>query len=128
MVPVQSEAQVQELVCDYIRLTYPGLIFNSDGAGNNLSYTQAAKNTRLRSSSGYPDLFIACPRGKYHGLFLELKRADARVFLKNGRLSTDPHIVAQEAVLQALQDAGYAADFAIGLDEAVTKLDWYMKQ
>lgn len=121
-----TEADVQLAVCNYLRLKYPSVIFNSDGAGNYVSRATAAKNTMLRSSSGYPDLFIAEPRGRYHGLYLELKRDGTRVFLKDGSLSTDSHIVKQEAMLQALQDKGYAADFAIGLTEATDKIDWYL--
>lgn len=126
-IEVSSEADIQLAVCDYLRAKYPLIIFNSDGAGNNVSHATAARNTLLRSSNGYPDLFIAQPRGRYHGLFLELKRDDATVFLKDGSLSSSERIVRQHAMLQALQDRGYAADFACGYDEAVEKIDIYMR-
>lgn len=123
-----AEAVVHRQVCDYLRMKYPHAIFNSDGAGQHQTKTQAGMAKMLRSHSGYPDLFIAEPYGKYHGLFLELKRDGARVFLRDGSLSTDPHIVKQEAMLDALQRRGYAADFAIGYEEACTKIDWYFNQ
>lgn len=123
-----TEAQLQEDVCAYIRLRYPDTIFNSDGAGNNVSRAQAGRNKMLRSDSGYPDLFVSEPRGKYHGLYLELKREGVTVFLKDGSLSTDEHIRKQEHMLDRLQQRGYAADFAIGFDEATAKIDWYFRQ
>lgn len=122
-----SEAQLHEQVCAFIRLTWPQVIFWSDGSGNNLSRVQAARNTLLRSSAGIPDLFVAAPRGRYHGCFLELKRADKSPYLKTtGKLSTEPHIQQQAQVLQALADAGYWANFCVGYDEAVRLLRWYM--
>lgn len=121
-----TEADLQLAICDYIRLKYPGAIFNSDGAGNNVSMAQAGRNTRLRSDRGYPDLFIAEPRGKYHGLYLELKREGTRVWLRNGQLADDEQIRLQEHMLERLQQRGYAGDFAIGYKEAVDKIDIYM--
>lgn len=121
------ESIVHEQVCNYIRAKYPNVIFNSDGAGNNLSRAQAGMAKMLRSVPGFPDLQIPEPRGGYHGLFLELKREGVRVFLEDGSLSTNRHIVEQEHMLDLLQRHGYAADFAIGYDEAVSKIDWYMK-
>jgi hypothetical protein len=120
-----TEAVVQRQVCQHIRFFYPTAIFNSDGAGNYLSRAQAGMNKVLRSSSGYPDLFIAEPRGQYHGMFLELKRDGIPIYLKNGDLTSNPHVRAQAEILAQLRARGYWADFAVGADEAKELIDAY---
>ena len=58
---------------------------------------------------GFPDNFIAEPRGKYHGLFIELKRT------KN---STSRKGKEQREWIKALNEKGYKAEFAFGAEEA----------
>lgn len=124
---VPLEYVVHQMVCKYIKAKYPNAVFNSDGAGQNQTSKFArGQATMLRSSRGYPDLFLAVPKGTFHGLFLELKRENASVYLKNGTLSTNEHIQEQAEVLQKLVNAGYYADFGIGFDDAIKKIDWYM--
>ena len=78
--------------------------------------------------SGWPDLFIAAPRGSFHGLFIELKRDGASPFKKTGELRADKHINKQADVLTRLRVAGYAAEFAVGFDAAKRLIDDYMNQ
>lgn len=121
------ESVVHRQVCDYVRLKWPDAIFNSDGAGNNLSRAQAGMAKMLRCSAGFPDWFLAQPMGRYHGLFLELKREGVKLCLKDGcALVSHEHIHQQEYMLEMLQKQGYAADFAVGVEEAIMKIDWYM--
>lgn len=123
-----TEHQVQLKLCEYLRLQYPRVIFASDfGAGVKLNKFQAAMQKMFKSSRGYPDIFIAEPAGKYSGLFIELKRDGARVWLKNGQLSTDKHIREQLAVLTELDSKGYCALFAVGFDNAKGVVDWYLR-
>lgn len=56
--------------------------------------------------TGIPDLFIAVPRGTYHGLFIEMK--------KIGGKPTNP----QKDKIESLQHMGYAAYIAYGHREA----------
>jgi hypothetical protein len=121
-----KESVLHRLVADYVRLKYPDVIFNSDGAGNNLSRTQAAMSSMLRSSAGFPDLQLCIPKGEYHGFFLELKRDGTAVRLKNGELTADRHIREQYHMLERLCQAGYFADFGIGYEDATSKVDYYM--
>lgn len=121
------ESIVHRQVCDWIRLIHPNVLFWSDGSGNFLTRTQAGMAKMLRSSGGVPDLFIALPRGKYHGCFIELKRESAAVYLKTGVLSTNPHIQQQAEVLQSLTNAGYYANFGLGYEDTVRQLSWYFK-
>lgn len=127
MICKHTEAEVQRLLCQYIKIRYKRVVFRSDMAGNNQTsrYVRGV-NTVLQSHRGYPDLFVAEPISKYHGLFVELKGESARVWLKNGDLSTDKHIQEQNLVLQTLNDKGYMALFAVGFDHAKSVVDWYM--
>ena len=58
---------------------------------------------------GFPDNFIAEPRGKYHGLFIELKRAKKTLSQKSPE---------QRAWIKALEEKGYKAVFCHGAEEA----------
>ena len=58
---------------------------------------------------GFPDNFIAEPRGEYHGLFIELKRAKKALSQK---------FPEQRAWIKALEEKGYKAVFCHGAEEA----------
>lgn len=64
---------------------------------------------RQGMKKGFPDNFIAEPRGRYHGLFIELKRAKKRLSSKSPE---------QRAWITALNAKGYAAAFCYGAEEA----------
>lgn len=138
-----SEAQLHEQVCDYLRLQYPGVMFHTDfAAGAYLKPGQASANKRLQSGRAWPDLFIARPKPEVlvsnlpkgavatrliGGLFLELKKKGTAVYrLSDGELVSNPHILEQAEILRKLREAGYAAQFAIGFEEAKRILDDYL--
>ena len=123
-----KEENLQIAVSKYIRLKYPQVIFTSESSGLKLTIGQAVKAKKMRSERGLPDMIILEPKGKYCGLCLELKREDTTVFLKDGSISKSKHIQEQAAVLRALNDKGYYATFAVGIDEAMRVVDRYMKQ
>lgn len=58
---------------------------------------------------GFPDNFIAEPRGKYHGLFIELKRAKKCLSKKSPE---------QREWVKKLKEKGYKAVFCHGAEEA----------
>lgn len=122
-----KESVVHRQVCEYLHLQYSDAIFNSDGAGNNLSIAQAGQSKILRSRRGYPDIFIAEPRGAYHGLFIELKRDPSGYKLVTGDLRRDRHTQEQAYLLMLLRKRGYCAEFAGGFDEARLLIDKYMQ-
>lgn len=133
----KHEESLQKQVCSYLRLQYPNVIFRSDFAsGMKLSQYQAVQHKRLQSSRSWPDLFIYEPMQHgdklYCGLAIELKKEGTSVILKigerKGKLSTDPHIQEQALMLKALNKKGYYANFAVGYDEAIKIIDWYMKK
>lgn len=139
---IETEASIHEAVCDYLRNAHPGVIFRSDfAAGIKMTAGQAVKHKRLQSSRAYPDLFITEPSTTkheqldgatrvtrpYYGLFLELKRSDVTIYKKDGTLVANPHIREQAAVLEALRERGYKAEFACGLDEAIRIIREYLE-
>lgn len=144
----RPEEKVQLRVCAYLKKVYPQVIFQCDiGSGMNLGKKIGGMNTRLRSSRGLPDLFIAYPAkitSEYtsrsatqsptftkesieiqkHGLFIELKKEDCR--LKNGGIAKSKHHAEQEEILKRLKGLNYKADFACGYSEAVKLIDDYL--
>lgn len=131
-----SEESLHLMVCDYLRLQYPKVLFRTDfAAGTKLSMGQAAKNKRLQSCRAWPDLFVAEPiywweddsSQSFDGLFLELKKESTKLFLRDGvTMVADPHLREQAEVLDELQRRGYQAQFAVGFDEARQLIDSYL--
>lgn len=122
-----SEAELQKQVAIYIRMQYPDVIFHSDfGSGVKLTPWQA-KMQKMQNGGrrAWPDMFLAEPVGKYHGLFVELKKEGTRIKKKNGDWASE-HIAEQDAVLSELNDKGYKAEFAIGFEQALNLIDDYL--
>lgn len=122
------EHDIYTMIADYLRYQYPTIIYRFDLAADlKLTMGKARKHKRLQRYRGYPDLFIAEPKGKYGGLFLEIKKAGTKIFKKDGAIVADAHIREQYGMLEDLRFAGYAAEFACGFDEAKKLIDDYMK-
>lgn len=119
------EQNLQINICDYLKLQYPHVIFFSEPSGLRVSMGQAKLLKRMRSFGKLPDLFIAFPNGKYHGMFIELKTEDKSPFLKNGGHSTTEHIQKQLETLKKLHTLGYAAVFGVGFEDTKNKIDRY---
>ena len=122
-----KEEQLQLAVCDYIRLRYPDVLFNSDMSGIKLTMGQAIKAKRMRSSRGFPDLVIYANRKGRHGLFLELKAEGTKLTKKDGSFKSE-HIEEQAEMLVKLWRLGFKADFAIGFEDAKQQIDDYLKE
>lgn len=131
-----TESQLQEAVAEYLVRQYPNIMFHSDfGSGVRLTPSQAKRQKRQNGyRKGWPDLFIAAPKGTAHmhfltvecaGLFLELKKDGTRLKKKNGEWATE-HIAEQALVLHELRRRGYCAEFAVGFDEAKMIIDRYL--
>ena len=123
-----TEADLQVQVADYLRLQYPRVMFHSDfGSGIKLTMGQAIKQKRQNGGRrAWPDMALAEPRGKYHGAYIELKKAGTHIFKKDGTLVADQHIREQAEMLQRLRQRGYKAEFACGFDEAKKIIDEYL--
>lgn len=127
----RREETIHENLCNYIRMQYPDVIFFSDSSGLRLPMGLAVKAKKLRSSRGIPDLFICRARknfggNDYNGLFIEIKKEDAKVYLQNGRMSQDRHIREQDGILKLLGREGYFAEFGIGFDNCKEIIDAYL--
>lgn len=121
-----SESTLHEMVCDYLRLRYPYVIFLTDSAaGMKLTMGQAIKRKRLNSSRALPDIFIAHPVSVYHGLWLELKREGTVIYKKDGSLRSDEHLREQAIMMNKLELLGYEAQFAVGFEQARIAIDDY---
>lgn len=64
---------------------------------------------------GVPDIHLPVPRGKYHGLYIELKR------IRGGVLSPE-----QKWWQNALRKQGYRAVVCKGWEAAKTEIEWYL--
>ncbi|HDZ15595.1 hypothetical protein LCGC14_0501030 [marine sediment metagenome] len=122
-----KEENAHKAICKYIKFTYPDVIFTSDGSGLRLTKGLAAKFAFLKSGRGIPDLLIFEPNKTYKGLFLEVKKADEKIFKKDGTLYADEHLQEQASILDRLQHKGYAAYFCIGSMQGILFIDQYMR-
>ena len=68
---------------------------------------------------GVPDNFIAEPRGKYHGLFIELKRSKKSLSKKS---------LEQKKWVNSLNEKGYKAVFCYGAEEAKRETLKYLEE
>jgi hypothetical protein len=121
----KPEQELQISISDYLKLQYPKVVFLSESSGIRVSIGQAKKLQRMRSFDALPDMFIAFPNGKFHGLFIELKTEESSPYLKDGSISTKPHIQAQLKTLKKLHELGYAAVFGVGFNDTKKKIDNY---
>lgn len=135
-IPVQSEKALHAAVARYIRLQYPDVIFFTDsGSGAYFKGPQGAltkaRQTELNSvdragnPDRCPDMFIAKPSGRFHGLYLEIKREGTRLKKKDGAWAS-AHLEEQAATLRRLRLAGYYACFAVGWDDVINRIDNYI--
>jgi hypothetical protein len=127
---VKHEQNLQLQVCRWLQLNYPNVNFRSDYAsGLHLTKHQAIIHARLQSGRSWPDLFIYSMQRGYGGLGLELKKEGTAITVTKGpnknHYVADPHIREQARLLINLRNEGYWADFAIGFDEAIEKIQWY---
>jgi hypothetical protein len=126
------EEHLYEQLARYLNLKHPHVIYHFDLSGV-WTPSHKARNLYGRlNKRAWPDLFIANRKWQdiqavsQGGYFLELKREGTQLYKKDGTLRANPHHAEQAAILQALREQGYAADFAVGFDEAVRLIDEYL--
>ena len=74
----------------------------------------AAKLKKEGVKAGVPDVFLPVPRGKFHGLFLELTAGKNKATLE------------QRAWLEALSELGYLAVCVTGWEAARKEIENYL--
>lgn len=127
---MHNEIALYEQLALYLNLKHPGLIYHFDLAGVNNSSRYTRNLYSRLNARGFPDLVLYHPSadGQYAGLALELKVAGTVVYKKDGSLRASTHLAEQEAMLIRLRDAGYRAEFACGLIEAITIIEDYLQR
>lgn len=134
---MREEDILAKKLSTWLNAQHPKVIYHFDtGSGSVKSIGMAMRDKRLNKWRGWSDLFIAEPKEKlgstfsdfifYHGLFLELKKEGTKIYKKDGFLVADKHIHEQLAMIQLLKQKGYAANFAIGFDDAVKQITEYL--
>ena len=127
------ETQIQMELCKYVRLKYRTALFNVDLSGMNLSKTQSGQAKVMRSGKGFPDFVLYEPKGKYHGLFIEIKKEGEQIFAKRSpdkegfvKFASE-HLSEQALMIEMLEQKGYYATFGVGMDECMKLVDNYMR-
>jgi len=121
------EYQICKDIALYMKLQYPNVLYHFDLAGLNLSIAQAGMSKAIQKGRGWPDLFIAEPKLKYKGLFIEIKKEGTKLKKKIGTCAT-PHIQEQMLCMRSLIEKGYLSYFGVGFDECKNIIDQYLKQ
>ena len=124
----KSEESQQTLFVNYLRKTYPHIIWRANPEGIRLSIGQAVrlkKNGVIQRS--LPDVEVFYPTTLYYALFIEMKKEDFKLRKENGDLYKNPHISEQLETLTKLNALGYYATFATGFEHAKNILDAYIE-
>lgn len=85
-----------------------------NGGQRNLIVATKLKAEGVRA--GIPDLFLAVPRGRFHGMFVEMKKT------KGGRVPKN-----QQIMLETLNLCGYYSIVCHGWNEARDAITQYLK-
>lgn len=80
-------------------------------------YKTAADLKSEGVKSGVPDIMLPAPKGKYHGLFVEMKR------IKGGKVSDQ-----QAGFIEYLKEQGYKVEICHGFEEAQKAIINYLKE
>jgi len=114
-----TEHLEQKAFCQYLDLkkipyfAIPNGIFLSN---KKLAYKIINKMKREGFKVGVPDMFICVPKGKYSGLFVEMKK-DKKCYASKE----------QKKWLRILNDEGYKAIVCHGCSEAIEEYKKYME-
>lgn len=106
-----SESAEQIAVVEWCDLLHIPIVHIPNEGKRSLSY--AAKMKRMGLRSGFPDLFVTLARGKYHGLFIEMKY---------GKNKTTKE---QKEWLELLSAEGYACAVCYNATEAIKIIESY---
>ena len=114
-----KESEEQALLfkwADYMSLKYPALrlMFHVPNGGSR-DLIEARNLKRQGVKAGVPDIVLPVARGGFHGLFIEMKRADG------GRLSE-----AQADYLKKLRMQNYQAVVCNGFESAKSVIEAYL--
>lgn len=119
---LDTEAGAQEAIfswCDINSDIYPELrLLHHIPNGGQRNKATAIALKRQGVKAGVPDLMLPVAKGGYHGLYIELKKADR----------TNKPTEKQRYWLSELQQQGYFTAVCYGHDEATETLAAYLSQ
>lgn len=123
-----KEYELQRAICNYLDLQYPDVMYLSDTiASVRLTFPQQVRNKAIQKDNfKCPDLLIFEPKGKYSGLFIELKTKSP--YKQNGELLKSDHLKGQDRTLKILAKKGYHTGFAWGFEGVKQVIDEYLNQ
>ena len=99
-------------------------LLNGSLNGVKLTIGQAVKAKKQGMKKGFPDIFLPVPRGKYHGLFIELKIKPYRN--DKGKMVYPKVSKEQKWWIEGLIYHGYRAAICYGFDAAVEEIVSYL--
>lgn len=112
---VATEHEEQVTLFTWFRMRYAGMLMYAIPNGGARSSITGARLRDEGVLAGVPDIFLPCPSGGKHGLYIEMKRQ------KGGRVSAP-----QKAVMQALRMQGYEVAVCHGWQEARGCIEQYL--
>jgi hypothetical protein len=110
---ISSEANEQITVIEWCDLLNIPCVHIANEGKRGIAYAVMLKRMGMRK--GFPDLFVPRARGKYHGLFIEMKYGD-------NTTTAD-----QKIWLDILSREGYACAVCYTADEAIKVIESYHK-
>ncbi len=116
-----TESKIQQAIVEYFEANVNRHVafslLHSIPNGVRVSIGLAMKLKREGLKRGVPDLFLAYPRGRYHGMYLELKKDSSSKASKS-----------QKMWIEKLREQGYYVIVAHGYIEAVKYFEDYIFQ
>ncbi|MDA9755367.1 VRR-NUC domain-containing protein [Flavobacteriales bacterium] len=110
-----SEHDIQCRLARFIDDAWPDVLWCASAGGARTSMREAKRLKASGYKRGFPDVFVYEPRGRWHGLAIELKKE------KGGRVSAS-----QREWIAALEARGYRAVVAKGFEAAKEVLTEYL--
>ena len=110
-VPLSSEGAEQIVVVEWCDLSKIPIVHIANEGKRSAAYGANLKRMGMRK--GFPDLFVPMARGKYHGLFIEMK------YDKNKPTGD------QKKWLELLASEGYACVVCYNADDAIRIIKKY---
>lgn len=122
----QSERELQNSICRYLRLKHPKAKFRTDKDGVFMVKSALRDKSIGSNTRGFPDIIIREKRKGYNALVIELKAEGVVVFNKDGTLRKDKHLEEQKEWLDWFGEMGCYSTFSIGWDETIELIDNYL--
>lgn len=121
------EEKEQAAFVEAMKVLYPDLKFRIGMEGARLAKGTRFKMKKQGMESGWFDIQIPMPKGKFHSLWIELKRSDAKL-LKKDRTPVDERTKNQLEMWRYLNGIDHCAVFAFGAKQALLFVDLYLKE